>query len=287
MEQRSSEWFAARIGRVTGSAVGAILGLSPYQTRADVLRSMVRAAHGAPSEFTGNAATEWGTYNEAGAIAEFEMETSERVMPAPFVPFDSWLGASPDGYTSDGKLIEVKCPYGIRRDENPIFKPPEEQPHYLAQMQVQMYVTGRESCWFYQWTPYGTSPHIIHRDDEWLNANLPRLRQFHAEYLDALRDPDDHLSPRRVVIDTPEAAKMVAEWDQLVEAEERAKERRKDLLAEMVALAGQRNAEIGGRKLTLTTKAGSVSYAKALREIAPDADLSKWTGAPSSFWGLK
>lgn len=285
--QRSPEWFQARVGRVTGSIVGAILSLSPYMTRADALRSMVRAAHGAPSEFTGNAATEWGTYNEAGAIAEFEMETSERVDPAPFVPFEDWLGASPDGYTSDGRLIEVKCPYGIRNDSSPIFKMPDELPHYVSQMQVQMYVTGKESCWFYQWTPHGTSLKLVHRDDDWLNANLPILRQFHAEYLDAVKEPTEYLAEKRVTIDTPAVALMVQEWDDLSEAIERATERRKDLLAEMVALAGGKNATIGGRKLTLTNRVGSVSYAKAIKELAPGADLSKWTGAASSFWGLK
>ena len=64
-EQRSPAWFEKRKGRVTGSIVGAILGLSPYMTRADAMRSMVRAAIGAPSEFTGNVATEYGTMHES------------------------------------------------------------------------------------------------------------------------------------------------------------------------------------------------------------------------------
>lgn len=287
IEQRTPEWFEARKGRVTGSIVGAILGLSPYMTRDDALRSMVRASLGAPSEFTGNPATEWGNAMEAGAVAEFEMETSERVDPAPFVPFEDWLGASPDGYVSDGRLLEVKCPYGLRNDPSPAFKLPKDLPHYEAQMQVQMYVTDRLSCWFYQWTPYGTSLKLVHRDEDWLSTNLPRLRQFHAEYLDALRDPDEHLAPRRTIIDTPDAHKMVAEWDQLVEAEERAKERRKDLLEEMVALTGERDALFAGRKLTLTRKAGAVSYAKVVKELCPNADLEPYRGKAQEFWGLK
>jgi len=285
--QRSPEWFQERVGRVTGSIVGAILGLSPYMTRADALRSMVRAAHNAPNEFTGNAATEWGTFNEAGAIAEFEMTYGESVTAMPFVPYKDWLGASPDGAVSDGKGIEVKCPYGIRNDPRPIFKSLAEQPHYAAQCQIEMLCCGWDSLWFYQWTPHEAHRVLVHRDDDWLNTHLPILRQFHAEYLDAVKEPDEYLAERRVTIDTPAAHLMVQEWDQLMEAIERAKERRKDLLAEMVALAGDRNALISGRKLTLTKRAGSVSYGKAVEELAPGADLSKWTGAPSSFWGLK
>jgi len=61
MEQRSNEWFAARKGRITGSAVGAILGLNPWAGRNDVMRRMVREYHNQPSEFTGNSATQWGS----------------------------------------------------------------------------------------------------------------------------------------------------------------------------------------------------------------------------------
>jgi putative phage-type endonuclease len=288
IEQRTPEWHEQRVDRVTGSVVGAILGLSPYMTRADVMRSMVRAAKGAPSEFTGNVATQWGTAMEAGAIAEFEMETSERVEAMPFVPYEDWLGASPDGKVSDGKGLEVKCPYFIRNDPRPVFKSLDEQPHYHAQIMIEAFCCGWDSVWFYQWTPHETSRKLIHRDDDWLNANLPILRQFHAEYLHELaNNADEHLAPLRVTIDTPDAHKMVAEWDQLAEAIELATERKKDLLAEMVALAGEKNALIAGRKLTQTNKAGSVSYAKVVKEKLPGLDLSPWTGKASSFWGLK
>ena len=70
MEQRTWEWFEARKGRITASSVGAILGHAPYATRDDVMRRMVREYHGAPEEFEGNIATEYGTRNEAGALTE-------------------------------------------------------------------------------------------------------------------------------------------------------------------------------------------------------------------------
>lgn len=286
--QRTPEWHKQRIGRVTGSVAGAVLGLSPYMTRADVMRAMVRAAHGAPTEFTGNVATEWGTHNEAGAIIEFEMETSERVEAMPFVAHEDWLGASPDGKVSDGRGLEVKCPYGLRNDPEPVFKSINDQPHYYAQMQIEAFVCGWQSVWFYQWSPHATSLKLVRRDDDWLNRHLPILRQFHAEFLhERDNNAEEHLAPLRVTIDTPDAYKMVAEWDDMTEAIERATERKKDLLAEMVALAGERNALFGGRKLTLTERAGSVSYGKALKALCPDADLSPYTGKPSSFWGLK
>jgi predicted phage-related endonuclease len=62
-----------RVGRITASSAGAILGMAPYQKPADVMRRMVREYHGAEPEFTGNPATEYGNFHEAGAIRELEM----------------------------------------------------------------------------------------------------------------------------------------------------------------------------------------------------------------------
>ena len=288
IEQRTPEWHEQRKGRVTGSIVGAILGLSPYMTRADAMRAMVRASLGAKTEFVGNIATEHGVANEPGALIEFQMETGLTVKPAPFVAMDDWLGASPDGFVSDGGLVEIKAPFSKRKDDAPEFKSLDDHPGYAAQMQVQMHVTHTKHCWFYQWAPGGTSLVKVDYDPAWINENLPRLRQFHAEYLDELaNNPDEHLAPKRVTIDTPEAARIVAEWDELNEQLERAAERKKDLLADMVKMAGEKNAFFGGRKLTMTKRAGAISYATAIKKLCPKADLEPYRGKPSEFWGIK
>jgi len=287
-QQRTPAWFEKRKGRVTGSIVGAILGLSPYMTRADAMRSMVRAAIGEPSEFTGNIATEHGNAHESLAIAEFQMATELRVKSAYFVMHEDWLGASPDGYVSDGGLIEVKCPFGLRNDPSPIFKSPAEQPHYVAQMQVQMFVTKTAHCHFWQWTSHGTSLHRVAYDQSWIDRHLPILRQFHAEYLDEVtNNADDHRAPKRIEIDTPEARKMVAEWDDLNERLEQLAERKKDLLADMVKMAGEKNALLAGRKLTMTKREGAISYAKAIKALCPKADLEPYRGKASSFWQVR
>jgi len=284
--QRSPEWHAARIGRITASSVGAILGHSPHTARAAVLRRMVRDALNAPREFTGNAATEWGTAMEEMAIGEWEDRTGLSTTESGFIPYEDWAGCSPDRNVGDDEGLEVKCPYGLSRDPNPIFKSLRELPHYYDQVQFSLFVTGRNKWHFSQWTLHGHRDETVHPDQEWRDHSLPILRQFYAEYLDALSDPADHIRDLRVTIDTPTAHQMVAEWDQLCEAIERATERRKDLLAEMVAAAKDQDAHFAGRKLTRVEKAGAVSYAKALKALVPGADLGKWTGAPSSYWKL-
>ena len=282
MEQRTPEWFAARRSRVTGSMVGAILGLDPNCTRAEAMRRMVRAHQGLPSEFVGNIATQWGHTHELEAKEAFEYDQGRTVQEASFVvhPTLDWIGASPDGFVGDDALVEIKCPFGLRDHAPPVpFKTIEDQPHYHAQMQVQMFVTGRSQCYFWQWTPYDETCDMVNYDHEWIAANLPKLEAFYQEFLAICEEPVD--------LDTPAIRQKLAEYDDIAKEIEAAEERRKAILSELVALAGEKDAVICGRKLTKVSKAGSISYANAIKELAPNADLEKWRGKPSNYWLFK
>lgn len=286
MKQRSPEWFSARVGRVTGSVAGAILGHAPYATRDDILRRMVRDYHGAESEFQGNIATKFGEMHEAGALIDYRLETGNDVELVGFIEKDEWAGCSPDGLIGDDGGLEIKCPFGKRKDAVPQFKYLAHQPHYYDQIQFSLWVTGREWWHFFQWAPGGTMLEYVDPDPAWRDKFLPILHDFWLEYLDAIKAPDEHLKPRRVQIDTAKAALMLQEWDDLAEAIERAEARKKALMEEFVLMAGNGNAEICGRKLTLVQKDGAISYAKAVKELAPDADLEKWRGKPVQYWKL-
>lgn len=289
MEQRTEEWFDARKGRVTGSSVGAILEVDPNRSREDVMRDMVRQFHGLPREFNGNIATQWGVTHEDEAREDFEHKSALTVEKASFCVHETqpWIGASPDGFVGEDALLEIKCPFGLRNNEAPSFKTAKEQEHYYAQMQVQMYVTGRSLCYFWQWTPRATLLEIVEYDSDFIAEIMPKLRAFYQEYLEAIKEPGDHLEEKRAVIDTPRALQMVAEYDDLVVAIEKAEERKKELLQAIVDASGGKNAVFGGKKLTKVERAGSISYAQAIKVLAPGANLEPWRGKPSSYWTLK
>jgi len=290
IEQRTPEWYAARKGRITASMVGAILGGNPYMDREDAMRSMVRDWHGAEREFTGNVATRYGEQNEAGALLEYRMETGNAVEAIGFVTREDWAGCSPDGLIGLVGGIEIKCPYGKRHmDEEDEFKTLEEQPHYHDQIQFSLWVCERAWWDFWQWSPQRTKLERVLPDSKWRTKNLPKLKAFWEEYLTEREQPhaQKHLEPKRVIIDTPEARQRLAEYDDLVEAIERAEARRKELLESFVKMARERDAEICGRKLTKVERAGNVSYATVVKKHLPDLDLEPYRGKPTEYWQIK
>ena len=282
-EQRSPAWFNQRKGRVTGSNVAAILGDDPYRTADDVLRYMVRDYHNAPNEYEDNPAMAWGRANEANAIGLFELANDLEVNKCGFFAHEDWLGASPDGLIGDDTILEFKCPYGIRNKPAPVPFKRLDQTHYYGQIQIEMFCAKRNKAIFAQWTPNGEYVEHIAKDQAWLDENLPRLRAFYDLYLSELDNPE-HLEPKRREINTPRLAQLITEYDDMTEAEDRAKERKAEIMDAMQEAAGFKDALICGRKLTKVQKAGAISYAKAIKDLLPKADLGPYTGKTSEYW---
>lgn len=286
MEQRTDEWFEARKNKITASVVGAILGLSPHMTRTDVMRQMVRAKHGAPREFNGNVATEYGTRYEPQAIAEYELETGNKVDPCGFFMDEDWpwLGASPDGLIGDDTLLEVKCPYNLR-DGGEFSQ--EIPPHYYAQMQIQMFCADRNFAHFYQWSPRGTSLQEVEIDHKWLYDNLSVLKKFYNEFL-SIQDPTPYLEDKRVIQNGNQTLNtLVDEYINLGMEIKRLEEKKKDLLQTIVAGCDEKDSDINGHKLTKVCKEGAISYAKAVKDLLPNSDLTPYQAKPTEYWLLK
>lgn len=142
--QRSQEWHAKRLGRLTASCFGAALGLSPYLSRQALWRQLT----GRAEQFAGNVATEWGEQHEAEAISAYEEQTGNLVIAAPFVPLLDWTGCSPDGYVGDHGLVEAKAPFTQKIYET-------WPDHYRVQVIGQLAITLRHWCDCWCWTPDG------------------------------------------------------------------------------------------------------------------------------------
>lgn len=287
MEQRSKEWFQARKGKLTGSNVGAALGLDPYRTPDDLIRQMVREYHGAESEFTGNVATEYGTLHEPLAVMDYEMLSGNSVEDCWFIvsPFHEWLGASPDGLIDRDGLLEVKCPFGLRnkKDADLVFKTAKDQPHYYAQMQIEMYCAQRIWCDFYQWSENGSAKEQVLLSEEWLDKYIPELEAFYNRYLSELDNPA-HLEDKIKEINTLKADELLKEYDRIKATIDDSEARKKEIVSELVEICGKKDAIICGRKLTHVERKGNVDYGK-IPELK-GLDLEKYHKKSSKFWKL-
>jgi putative phage-type endonuclease len=289
MEQRSKEWFQARKGKLTGSNIGAALNMNPYKTPDDLIRQMVREYHGLESEFQGNVATEYGTLHEPLAVMDYEMISGNTVEDCGFFvsPLHEWLGASPDGLIGDDGLLEVKCPYGLRNKKGAdlVFKTAKEQEHYYAQMQIEMVCGQRDWVDFFQWSENGSKTERVSWDELWLQEHVPQLEKFYQWYLSEINNPI-HLEDKVKEINNLRADMLIKEYDRLKALIEDSEAQKKDMLAELVTLSGERNSLICGRKLTKGERVGSVAYAKVVKEHLKDLDLEPYRGKASEYWKL-
>ena len=194
MEQRTDEWFAARIGKVTASRVADVIAKtkSGYGAgRANYLADLVvERLTGQKSQGFSNAAMEWGTEQEPHARAAYSAKTGILVEEVGFIdhPTVAMSGASPDGFAEEG-LIEVKCPNTSTMLEYILDgKPPQK---YVTQMQWQMACTGRPWCDFVSFDP--RLPERLQllivrvpRDDVYIAMLEAEVKKFLAELDDNL-----------------------------------------------------------------------------------------------------
>jgi len=154
MEQRSSEWFAARCGKVTASRVADVVAKTRTgyaASRANYMAELVcERLTGKPTEGFTNAAMQWGTDQEPFARDAYSARTGELVTEVGFIahPRIPMSGASPDGIVGTG-CVEIKCPQTAAHIEYLLSRDPPQK--YFYQMQWQMACTGSDWC---DWVSY-------------------------------------------------------------------------------------------------------------------------------------
>ena len=194
MEQRTDDWFAARLGKVTASRVADVIAKTKTgygAGRANYMADLVveRLTGQKASSFS-NAAMEWGTEQEPYARAAYAAKTGILVEEVGFIdhPTVAMSGASPDGFAEEG-LIEVKCPNTATHLEYVLAELPPLK--YFTQMQWQMACTNRPWCDFVSFDP--RLPERLQllvirvpRDDDYIAILETEVKKFLAELDDNL-----------------------------------------------------------------------------------------------------
>jgi len=207
-DQRTPEWFAQRLGKVTASRISDVMAKTKTgysASRANYHAQLVaeRLSGSVADSFT-NAAMQWGTDTEPQARAMYSFETGQEVDETGFHdhPTIAMSGASPDGLAGANGLVEIKCPNtathiatlrggGIDRK-------------YILQMHWQMACTGREWCDFVSFDP--RLPLEMQLFVQRVNLDPALLSEIEAEVTTFLSEVDEAVADLRARYSLKEAA---------------------------------------------------------------------------------
>lgn len=199
MEQRTDDWFAARLGKITASRIADILQVAgkPETAKRRNYRTelICERLTGVRSESYTNEAMQRGIDLEPVARSVFEMYKLVTVVEVGFIDHPSipMAGASPDGLIGDDAIIEIKCPQPNTHVETLMDgKVPTK---YIPQIQWQLACTGRKVCYFTSYCPeMGNNLELavftVPRDDTYIKMLETEVERFNNEietYLEQLK----------------------------------------------------------------------------------------------------
>ena len=144
IEQRSPEWFKLRESRLTASDLAQSMGKGKFGTRDELLIKKAFPNHNPVSKnfFRDLPPLKWGTmFEDMGMRCYQEIKNNVKIHEFGLIPNEDidCFGASPDGITEVGIMVEMKCPY--RRKFNGLI--PEQ---YFLQIQGQLATCKLDTC---------------------------------------------------------------------------------------------------------------------------------------------
>lgn len=173
-----NELSKERIGRITGSRIGAVLGLDgAFKSRNAILQEMVREFYG-ELEQESNPDLQRGIELEP-LILKQEIKGYKTSGFIKHKKYD-FLGATPDAWfmnnAGEKVCVEVKAPRSFK----------ELSPSYNAQMQLEMEVLDADVGLFTQGVMVGDKLKVfstlVNRDKEFIERNLEALKKFMDDY---------------------------------------------------------------------------------------------------------
>lgn len=157
IEQGSTEWKAARAGKLTASRMADALAKTKTgwgASRATLMGTLIaERLTGMPTEGFTNDAMRWGNEKEPEARGAYEFACGVDVAQVGFVehPTIAMSGASPDGHVNHDGMVEIKCPNTATHIETLLGQAIPAK--YATQMMWQMACTGRRWCDFVSYDP--------------------------------------------------------------------------------------------------------------------------------------
>lgn len=142
--QRTPEWHAARDSLITASDFAQALGLGKFGTQKELI--VKKCGYEEQGGFNASCPPlKWGTMLEPVANMVYERRNHVKLWEFGLLrhPTISHFGASPDGVSEHGIMVEIKCPYKRKIDGTVPLQ-------YYYQIQGQLEVCGLEECDYFE-----------------------------------------------------------------------------------------------------------------------------------------
>lgn len=183
MEQQTEKWYDIKSGKVSASNFSIAVG-KPGVTRTKYMRKLIgELGSSGREESYINSAMQWGIDTEPEAREYYAAVNDCIVKEVGFIEYSDNIGVSPDGLVGEDGLLEIKCPntathIGYILDN----KLPST---YKAQVQGQLWVSGRKWCDFVSYDPrYTKRPYWyirVERDEKYIAEVEVKINKFVEE----------------------------------------------------------------------------------------------------------
>ena len=180
IDQRSPEWFGLRAGIATASRFNDVLSKPSGQTyRSYLHRVVAEAVTGMVEETPTTKAMQRGIDLEPKIRSLYEFHSGNSVSLVSFVG-NGVAGCSPDGLIGQDGLFEAKSK--AHHLMTPILTKQSTGKEFAAQVQGQLWVTGREWCDLVTYSDgYGSLIERVERDDVMIDRIAVAVIQFNRE----------------------------------------------------------------------------------------------------------
>lgn len=274
LEQNTPAWEAWRQSRFGASDAAAMLGISPYKTREQLMREK-QGAITKISDFqrelyaAGHAA-------EKAILPHLEDTAGQPITPCVYEGEDR-IAASLDGVNFEGTLIVehklLRDSDASRRRFNMAARG-ELAAHDMAQVQQQLMVSGAEKCWFVvsDGTPDNMAIADVFPNADWFTRIKEGWAQF-ARELDAAADEVPQI-----------LAQEYRDLDAQIKAMQSQQQAVKDQLIALAEDAGSDSLAVGGITLKRIESKGAVDY-KAIPALQ-DIDLEPYRKPATTTWRI-
>lgn len=276
LQQGTPEWLAWRQMHMTASDAGAMLGISEYTKRDELLRGKKTGWRKEVSGFQKNLYQDGHDMeNKARMLLELEYGT---LYPAIATHDDyEWLAASFDGITLDETLIFEHKMWSKKRSELAAEK--KLLPMDYAQVQQQLLVSGAEKCLFV--VSDGT---LENREIVEVTPDAEKQAEIIAGWEQFMEDLKTYEAPMELERNDKDWQVLAFDLQEAKRLKDEADARYKEISQRAIDIATECNAaKIAGFGVTVSRVNGRLStdYKALIKDYGVDVSKYQKTGNPS------